>query len=217
MGVRGDRDLRDRADSGLSFVSDRRATGFEPETLPGSRPGDALPDVVLDRYSAVRGVLLAPDSRIPVTFHVELINKAKREALWNSTNIRQSRFGTEGELRFSDAQGRYLYDGLRPGEYVAIFSARGHLTAVRDIVLQAGEELALDVVLDRGARAEGVVLDEESGEIPWLQRQLFFLRENSLHAAPLYGHLLFRGVECKDCHTLDLEFILRCRFEGDCS
>src|SRR5262245_23988467 len=44
---------------------------------------------------------------------------------------------------------------------------------------------------------------------------LFFLRENPLPTAPFDGHLVFRGVECKDCHTLDLEFILGRRFEGD--
>ena len=48
------------------------------------------------------------------------------------------------------------------------------------------------------------------------RRLLFFLRENSLSAAPLYGHLVFRGVEGKDCRTLDLECILGRRFEGDC-
>jgi hypothetical protein len=52
-------------------------------------------------------------------------------------------------------------------------------------------------------------------DLRFIFRRLFFLRENSLPTAPFYGHLVFRGVECKDCRTLDLEFIFGRRFEGD--
>jgi len=51
--------------------------------------------------------------------------------------------------------------------------------------------------------------------IPLRQRPLFFLRENPLPAAPLYGHLAFCDVQRKDGRTFDLEFILVRRFEGD--
>ena len=41
------------------------------------------------------------------------------------------------------------------------------------------------------------------------------LRENSLPAAPLYGHLVFRGVEFEKNSGIDLEFVLIRRFEGN--
>src|SRR4030095_1269916 len=47
--------------------------------------------------------------------------------------------------------------------------------------------------------------------------RLFFLRENPLLTVPpFYDHLVFRGVELKDCGALDLKFILRRRFERGC-
>src|SRR4051794_37928667 len=62
---------------------------------------------------------------------------------------------------------------------------------------------------------QGICDSRQTTTRPSFSCRLFFLRENSLSTAPFYGHLVFRGVECKDCRTLDLEFILGCRFKGD--
>jgi protocatechuate 3,4-dioxygenase beta subunit len=141
-----------------------RAAGFEPEAARGFRPGGAAAEIVLGRYSAIRGAVIAADTKGTVTsFQVNVINKAKRAALRKSTGMVESRLGTEGELRFSDPAGRFLYDGLRPGEYEVTVVAAGFLPRVLDAVVQAGEELALDVLLERGARVEGIVIDAESG------------------------------------------------------
>jgi RNA polymerase sigma factor (sigma-70 family) len=149
---------------GAPFTLLARAAGFEPEIAAGARPGGAAVDVVLGRYSAIRGAVLAADSREPVTwFQVNVVNKAKRDALVKSTNIHQRQLGTEGELRFTDPAGRFFYDGLRPGDYEVTVGAPGFLPRRLDAEVRASEELPLEVLLERGARVEGVVIDAETG------------------------------------------------------
>lgn len=45
------------------------------------------------------------------------------------------------------------------------------------------------------------------------RRRSFFRGEDSLSTSALYDHLLFRGVEREDRHTLELEFVLGRRLE----
>jgi RNA polymerase sigma factor (sigma-70 family) len=141
-----------------------RAAGFEPAVASGVLPGRPAPELVLARYSVLRGLVLASDDRRPVArFQVEVINKERREPLRRTSGFSDHRLGSEGELVFKDPFGRFHFDGLRPGEYEIAVLAPGFLPRLQDVALVAGEEVPVEVLLERGGRVEGVVLDEETG------------------------------------------------------
>ncbi len=138
-----------------------RASGFEASRAEGVPPGGTAPEIVLARFSAVRGMVVAAQGgAIISTFTVNVIDLARRRSHGGDADWR---IGSQGELRFGDRLGRFFYDGLRPGEYEVIVSASGFLASHRDVKLAPGVELPIETRLERGARIEGVVLDAETG------------------------------------------------------
>jgi RNA polymerase sigma-70 factor (ECF subfamily) len=137
-----------------------RGSGHEPSQAEGVTAGESAPDIVLPRFSAVRGTVAAAGtgSAIPV-FTVNVIDRARRAA----SDANDWRVGSQGDLTYRDPLGRFLYDGLRPGDYELIVISRGFLAFHADVRLEAGQELPIEVRLERGARIEGVVLDAETG------------------------------------------------------
>jgi protocatechuate 3,4-dioxygenase beta subunit len=137
-----------------------RVSGHEPSQAEGVIAGESAPDIVLPRFSAVRGTVAAAGmgSAIPV-FTVNVIDRARRAA----SDANDWRVGSQGDLTYRGPMGRFLYDGLRPGDYELIVSSPGFLAFHADVRLEAGQELPIEVRLERGARIEGVVLDAETG------------------------------------------------------
>lgn len=147
-----------------------RAVGYEAAVAPAVRAGGTAPDLLLSRYSALRGTVSAADTREAVTlFTIDVLEKKKLEAALKPASksgrrpFSDYRTASEGELRFQDPAGRFFYDGLRPGEYLVIIQAPGFVTVRREAAIGPGEEAPLDVTLERGTRVEGVVLDSETG------------------------------------------------------
>jgi RNA polymerase sigma-70 factor (ECF subfamily) len=137
-----------------------RMNGYEPSRAEGVLAGEKAPDIVLPRFSAVRGTVAAAETGAAIpTFTVNVIDRARRAA----SDANDWRVGAQGDLTFRDPLGRFTYDGLRPGEYELIVIATGFLAFHADVTLAAGEELPIDVRLARGARIEGAVLDAETG------------------------------------------------------
>lgn len=137
-----------------------RASGYDAGKVTGVREGETVPDLVLPRFSGLRGRVLEMETGRPITnFSVNVIDKAQRRA---ETSVNDWRVGSQGELRYSDPLGRFVYDGLRPGECEVIIMAKGFLAETLDQVLGAGEELPLEARLSRGARIEGRTLDAET-------------------------------------------------------
>jgi len=143
-----------------SYTLIARASGHEASEAGGVRAGEEAPDIALARFSALRGAVAGPDG-IPVTsFKVDLIDRAHRA---EQVERGDWRVGSQGEVAFVDIQGRFLYDGLRPGEYDVVVHAPGCLAFLGEVSLDAGEEAQLEVRLARGARLEGVLRDAAGG------------------------------------------------------
>jgi len=144
-----------------SYTVLARASGYEEAKRTGVRAGEEVKDIPLSRFSAVHGTVREASTGRPIpAFTVYAINKARRGAEKESSDWR---VGSEGDLKFVDPAGRFLFDGLRPGEYEVIVYASSFLAHHEDVKLAAGEEVSLDVKFDQGARIEGVVTDAESG------------------------------------------------------
>jgi hypothetical protein len=128
-------------------------------------PGQAVPDLTLLRYSAIRGRVLDSATRRPLrSFVVDVVNKTKRAELQARTNFKDPRLGTEGSLRFEDPMGRFSFDGLRPAEYAVSVGAEGYVSITRDLTLATGTEHPAEFLLETGNTISGVVLDRDSGE-----------------------------------------------------
>jgi protocatechuate 3,4-dioxygenase beta subunit len=143
-----------------------RATGYEATMSPSIRPGTSGVEIVLQRFSAVSGAVLAADTRVPVRrFTVDIVDPKKLRDLRAKSHIMNLdyRVASEGEIVFEHPGGRFLYDGLRPGEYVVLVQAEGFVIATREVSLKAGMEETVEVLLDRGNWINGIVLDKETG------------------------------------------------------
>jgi RNA polymerase sigma factor (sigma-70 family) len=137
-----------------------RADGYEAAEASRLKPGQEAPPLVLSRFGAILGTVLDKESRRPVgSFQVDVINRQTRKAY----NAFDYRIGTEGELRYSDPDGQFVYDGLRAGDYEVIVKSEGRVPFQTNVILKAGEELPLEALLEKGGTIEGAVLDAETG------------------------------------------------------
>jgi hypothetical protein len=154
---------------GGAFLLVARAGGFEAAQAAGVRTGETAPDLVLGRFSAVRGTVVSAETGRPVpTFTVDVLDRKKLPGAGGDEGSRRRqivdyRVASEGALRFHHPAGRFLYDGLRPSEYVVLVQAAGHVFARQDIALAPGEEAELSFALEAGGRLTGVVIDSETG------------------------------------------------------
>lgn len=143
-----------------------RAPGYETGTAPGIRAGTTGVDLTLSRFAAVYGTVLTSRTREPIPrFAIDILDRKKLPTPGKApTNVPTSyRVASEGQLIFDHPAGRFLYDGLRPGDYLVVVQAPGSLFATREVALRAGEERSLEILLDWGDRIDGVVVDEETG------------------------------------------------------
>jgi protocatechuate 3,4-dioxygenase beta subunit len=142
-----------------------RAEGHEAAALASIEPGSTEVALVLPRFGVVAGRVLATDRKQAVTrFLVDVLDKKKLPSAGARSAFNDYRVASEGELSIQDPEGRFLYDGLRPGEYLILVSAPGFDFTGREVSLQSGEEVDVEILLDPGLRVEGVVLDAETGE-----------------------------------------------------
>jgi len=155
-GEDGRYELRDLPAGVYAVVA--RASGFEAAQVEDVEAGGAAPDLVLARFSAVRGAVReARSGRAISAFTVNAIDRVRRGAEGGELDWR---VGSQGELAFHDPLGKFIYDGLPPGEYEVIVLAPGFRSFHVDLKLRAGEELEIDARLERGARIEGRVVEE---------------------------------------------------------
>jgi RNA polymerase sigma factor (sigma-70 family) len=141
------------------FSAAARSEGYEAARIRSLEPGRPPPDIVLVRFAAVRGSVAASGTGEPVSsFRVTAVEKKRIRPSYPEDLI-----GSEGEIQFDDGEGRFLYDGLRPGEYVLFVKARGYGLHRQEMTLSAGEETEIRVSLEKGDRLDGVLLDEETG------------------------------------------------------
>lgn len=90
---------------------------------------------------------------------VTLTNTLSRELAVASTPV------PAASLRSSKA-GAFRADGLAPGRYAAVATARGHGAATIDVDLKAGREVAVDLRLpSAGPVLSGTVVDREGGPV----------------------------------------------------
>jgi protocatechuate 3,4-dioxygenase beta subunit len=140
-----------------------RREGYEAAEARGVQAGGVAPDLVLARFSALRGRVLAADTRAPVrAFSVDLVNRKKLAERREEGSFHDYRIASEGEVYFEDYEGRFTYDGLRPGDYELLVKAEGCVHSRLDVAVRAGEVNEVEAALERGARIEGVVVDEET-------------------------------------------------------
>jgi protocatechuate 3,4-dioxygenase beta subunit len=143
-----------------SYAVIARASGYEAVDAKGIRAGESARDIVLERFSALRGSVVDPDGEPVTAFKVDAIDKARRAEQEERADWR---VGSQGEVSFQDSQGRFLYDGLRPGEYDIVVSAPGFLAFRGETRLDAGEEAAIEARLSKGCRLDGAVRDAVTG------------------------------------------------------
>ncbi len=160
-----------------------RREGYEAARISPIRRGDSPPDLVLCRFSALGGNVRASDTKDPITvFSVEVFDKSKLSPLFEKlqsadgttlisalstkdiNNLYSYHEASEGRLEFQHPAGRFLFDGLRPGEYVFLVRAPGFGLTFEEASLQNGQETLVQVSLKRGGCIEGVVLDGETGD-----------------------------------------------------
>jgi protocatechuate 3,4-dioxygenase beta subunit len=154
--------LADLPDGKYRIVA--RAPGYEVGVAPPVSPGTSGLEIVIHRFSAVSGTVLAADTREPVRrFTVDLVDPKKLQARRAKNELIDYRVASEGEIVFEHPAGRFLYDGLRPGEYVVLVQAEGFIFATRKFSLKAEVEETMEISLDRGERIKGIVLDKETG------------------------------------------------------
>lgn len=133
-----------------------RCEGYEAASV-GPVTGRSASDLVLVRFAALRGAVLDHETREPVPrFRIEAIKKKEIPPAPADS-------GSQGDIEFYDIDGRFLYDGLRPGAYAVSVRSRGFAPQLREVVLAAGEVMDMDVALERGFRVEGVLIDSENG------------------------------------------------------
>ncbi len=145
-----------------------RAEGFEAAASEDARPGGAPVDFILERFAAVQGTVLDAESRRPIAlFEVDVLDRKKLPGASPERGrafISDYRVASEGELRFEDPSGRFVYDGLRPGNYTLVVKAQGYDFSLEEVTIQGGKVGVVEVLLSRGSQIAGVVLDAETGQ-----------------------------------------------------
>ncbi len=126
-----------------------RARGFEPASIASARPGTALPDLVLEPHARIAG-------------HVR--DGASDEALARF-DVWVERRNDDGKFRVvhgkvpvpAGAEGRFLYEELRAGEWRVHVRSPGYIAWHATVSLAPGGEAYLEAGLDAGRRIAGVV------------------------------------------------------------
>jgi protocatechuate 3,4-dioxygenase beta subunit len=126
-----------------------RARGFEPASAAASVPGEPLPDLVMAPHASIVASVREETTGAPVpSFAVRL---ERRDAGGDfHDDSRQAR-------DVADAAGRFACDGLRAGEWRVRVLAPSRVPWAREVSLEPGDQVELDVALGPGRRLEGVV------------------------------------------------------------
>jgi RNA polymerase sigma factor (sigma-70 family) len=185
-----------------------RCEGYEAAKSSPVHPGDPSIDLVLTRYSAVRGTVVASDTKEPIQmFTVEVLDRSKMPPVFEKlksldgsnllTALGEKELyqlhdyvkASEGCILFQDPSGRFLFDGLQPGSYILLVAAAGFDFRFHEVVLKGGQETVAEVALERGGSIEGRVLDAETGvPIPAAEVDCF-VEEVALMVRPSTGSI----------------------------
>lgn len=141
-----------------------RLSGYSVGVAEDLRPGAKVEDIVVERFSAIAGLVLDSVHRRPIRkFTVNVVNLETRKQSRKMFRQRDPRIGSEGSLRIQDPHGRFFYDGLRPGAYEVTIQSDHHVFSTAEITLGAAEERNVELLLDAGGSISvRVVLDSSS-------------------------------------------------------
>ena len=137
-----------------------RSPDYEAATADSIEAGDFVPDLVLKPYGSLLGRISSANTGKPVTrFRVEI----ERQSAADGPSVDSIYlFGQERD--FKHPEGVFQYRKVAAGNYQAIISAEDYAPLIKRFDVKAGEEVAIDAVLEAGARVEGVLRSAETNE-----------------------------------------------------
>lgn len=195
---------------GLSEPFPLEPAGLKEEPSPGSTtPGvapeeeaTAAPDGVgievrLERAAKVRGVVT--DGSQPVSGATVRLSKARSgdgDSPQRTLIINMLGLPKGGELEYTNQEGRFAYESLRPGTYTLQAEVRGFRDSEpRELTVEAGDEQEVTLIVDPGGEILGIVQSTTGLPVPGARVRL--LREpgedNSTGQRMLEAQRLFGG------------------------
>ena len=151
-GVPGAFTLKNLPEGSYTIVA--RRAGFEAAHATKVEVGADIGELLLKPRAAVEGTVVFAGTLEPVTsFHAFV------------TAEENSVFGFERIPRtFNNSEGRFLIEDLNSGVYELTVQTEGYAPSKLKIDLLPGDRQSVEVVLVRGARLRGVVVNDLNGE-----------------------------------------------------
>jgi protocatechuate 3,4-dioxygenase beta subunit len=157
-----------------------RAAGFVPGEVAPATPGQPAPDIVLQPFSRIAGIVTDVATRQPVTEFEVFVQMKSVEGTYEEKR--------ELHRAVADAEGRLAYDSLEPGEYRFVVYGPDHVIRLVPVRLDAGKEVELKIALDPGLRVEGMVRTGDGepvgGAVVYAQRTEESPERRRLHFSP---------------------------------
>lgn len=166
--------VRARTDADGSFVLEgltdqdyiltAHASGFAEAFRQPVTPGDEPLTLQLEAAGSVVGVVRDQATQRPVpAFSVSLREGAQSILPSSRALLRSIASLTSGgdQHRFQDPTGEFRVADVNPGEYTLMVRAEGYVPFEAPVQVQAGQDLPVEVLLDRGGAIEGRIVDRD--------------------------------------------------------